>query len=242
MVARGSAQCLNLNCCLVLIPTCRHSRRDCGRTRLRFVVPFDALRQSHIFFGCAILFFTTLPCVSSIFCEFYPLCACLTRRKSAHLSLETNLVSFQRASQTAGNFCVEAHLVSLQGSSWWCVCLIAISIYGCASKYVQFILVHTSFTPCHVDSTLASMGQPISQSPTSPCIGSWSLSLCTSCPDFFVRTPLSRCEVLDVAIKKGNVIGIKLARPKSWDNVSGRACTASYKYLRCLGWNGIHSQ
>jgi respiratory burst oxidase len=36
-------------------------------------------------------------------------------------------------------------------------------------------------------------------------------------PRFLRETPLSRCEVLDVAIKKGNVIGIKLARPKSWD-------------------------
>ena len=36
-------------------------------------------------------------------------------------------------------------------------------------------------------------------------------------PRFLRETPLTKCEVLDIAIKKGNVVGIKLKRPKYWE-------------------------
>jgi respiratory burst oxidase len=60
IVARGSAQCLNLNYCLILLPVCRHVLTRLRATKLRFFFPFDTSMTVHIYLGIAILFFTVL--------------------------------------------------------------------------------------------------------------------------------------------------------------------------------------
>mmetsp|Transcript_11516 Transcript_11516/g.27865 ORF Transcript_11516/g.27865 Transcript_11516/m.27865 type:complete len:746 (-) Transcript_11516:24-2261(-) len=70
IVARGSAQCLNLNCSLILLPVCRHFLTWLRATRLRFVIPFDSSLEYHIYIGMAIAVFTTTHVAAHI-CDFH---------------------------------------------------------------------------------------------------------------------------------------------------------------------------
>lgn len=59
VVARGSAMCLNLNCALILIPIAKHLTTYLRSTRARFYLPLDASVEIHKILGAAILFWTT---------------------------------------------------------------------------------------------------------------------------------------------------------------------------------------
>ncbi|CAB9514877.1 oxidase homolog protein [Seminavis robusta] len=69
VVARGAAQCLNLNCALILIPMLRHVMTRLRQTKLRHYVPFDDLERIHILIGVAIAFWTTMH-VGAHICDF----------------------------------------------------------------------------------------------------------------------------------------------------------------------------
>jgi hypothetical protein len=62
VVARGSAQCINLNSALILLPVCRHvlTRFRGANKYMRKIFPFDSILQYHMFIGLAILLFTSL--------------------------------------------------------------------------------------------------------------------------------------------------------------------------------------
>jgi respiratory burst oxidase len=214
IVARGSAQCLNLNCCLILLPVCRHFLTRLRATRLRFYFPFDTLMECHIYFGIAILLFTTLH-VSAHVCDFY-------RFARAE---ETDIVALfgdklgeipdgiqERWTLMLGTNAGITGIIMLvclliaypftlwrqkKFNSFWythhllIVMLIALCFHGTGNLLEPFESVYWIMVP---------------------------LALYII-PRFIRETPLTACTVLDVAIKKGNVVGIKLQRPKYWDNV-----------------------
>jgi hypothetical protein len=68
VVARGSAQCLNLNCALILLPVCRQvlTRFRGANKYMRYIFPFDSALNYHICIGLAILFFTCLHVVGQL--------------------------------------------------------------------------------------------------------------------------------------------------------------------------------
>ncbi len=53
VVARGCAAALNLNALLVLLLSCKHLTTFLRRTRLRFYFPFDATGEAHVAIGAA---------------------------------------------------------------------------------------------------------------------------------------------------------------------------------------------
>ena len=76
VVARGSAQCLNLNCALILIPMARHAMtRIRLLPKIRHLFPFDSIVGIHILLGCAIMIWTVLH-VGAHICDFHRLAHC----------------------------------------------------------------------------------------------------------------------------------------------------------------------
>jgi len=73
IVARGAAQCLNLNTALILLPMARHVWTRVRATRARVYFPFmDALQEMHILVGCVLALWVTTH-VSAHICDFYRL-------------------------------------------------------------------------------------------------------------------------------------------------------------------------
>jgi respiratory burst oxidase len=69
-VARGAAQCLNLNAALVLLLVCRHFLTRLRATKLRWIFPFDASLEAHILVGIAFALFSTAHVCAHI-CDFH---------------------------------------------------------------------------------------------------------------------------------------------------------------------------
>jgi len=69
-VARGAAQLLNLNACLILLPICRHFLTWLRGTKFRDMFPFDASVEIHILIGIVIALFSTAHVCAHI-CDFY---------------------------------------------------------------------------------------------------------------------------------------------------------------------------
>jgi predicted ferric reductase len=70
-VARGCAQALNLNACLILLPICRHFVTLLRGTKFRDDwFPFDASIEIHILIGIVIALFSTAHVCAHI-CDFY---------------------------------------------------------------------------------------------------------------------------------------------------------------------------
>ena len=61
MIARGAANCLNLNCALILLPMCRHTLTKVrGFQRIRYLFPLDSMTAIHRIIGCAIAFWVVV--------------------------------------------------------------------------------------------------------------------------------------------------------------------------------------
>lgn len=181
-------------------------------TRLRFFVPFDAFLESHIFFGCAILLFATLH-VSAHVCDFYRFARADEADIYALFGDKLGVVPegitdrwtllLGTAAGITGIIMVVCMLIAypftrvrhkMFNSFWFThhlllVMLVALCFHGTANLLEPYQSVYWVMVPLALYFV----------------------------PRLLRETPLSRCEVLDVAIKKGNVVGIKLARPKYWD-------------------------
>ncbi|KAI2498586.1 respiratory burst oxidase-like protein [Fragilaria crotonensis] len=213
IVARGSAQCLNLNCCLILLPVCRHFLTRLRATRLRFFFPFDTLLESHIYFGIAILLFTTLH-VSAHVCDFY---------RFARAD-ETDIVALfgdklgeipdgiqERWTLMLGTTAGITGIIML-------VCLLV--AYPCTlwrqKKFNSFWYTHHLLIVMLIALCFHGTGNLLEPFQSVYWITvPFALYIV---PRVLRETPLTKCKVLDIAMKKGNVVGIKLQRPKYWDN------------------------
>lgn len=70
-VARGAAQALNLNACLILLPICHHFLTWLrGMPLVPLLFPFDASLEVHIGIGIVIALFSTAHCCAHA-CDFY---------------------------------------------------------------------------------------------------------------------------------------------------------------------------
>lgn len=101
IVARGSAQCLNLNCSLILFPVCRHLLTRFRATRLRFFFPFDAALECHIYIGIGIAILVTMH-VSAHICDFYRFARADESDKSFCSLVISWVATFQRESENGG--------------------------------------------------------------------------------------------------------------------------------------------
>jgi respiratory burst oxidase len=214
IVARGSAQCLNLNCCLILLPLCRHILTRLRATKLRFYFPFDSFMMSHIYFGIAILIFTILHVAAHV-CDFVN----FTHAEQADIMILFHDKDFDvpegvtdrwifllgTTAGITGVIMLVCMLIAYpftllrrkKFNSFWyshhllIVMLIALCFHGIGNLLEPFESVYWIMIP---------------------------LALYLF-PRFVRETSYSTRKILDIQVKKGNVVTIKLERPKNWDHL-----------------------
>jgi respiratory burst oxidase len=233
-VARGSAQCLNLNACLILLPICRRFITRLRATRLRFYFPFDAALESHIYLGCVILFFTTVHVCAHI-CDFhrfalademdiYALFGESLGVVPASIS-ERWLLLLQQPAGITGVIMVVCILVAYpltlvrhkHFDTFWLthhlllVMLVALCCHGIGNLLEPFASIYWIMVPMAL----------------------------YIIPRFWRESCLSECKVLDVKMKEGDVVGLKLQRPKSWDKYvkAGMYAFLNVPHVSCLEWH-----
>jgi respiratory burst oxidase len=214
IISRGSAQCLNLNCCLILLPVCRHVLTRLRATKLRFYFPFDTFLNSHITFGIAILFFTVLH-VGGHTCGFINFTYAdqediLLLMEGKNLDVPEGVWDRWKfllgtTAGITGIIMVVCMLIAYPFTIWrrskfntfWythhllLVMLIVLCFHGIGNLLEPFQSVYWMMIPL----TLYLI------------------------PRFLRETPYSTHQVLDIRVKKGKVVAIKLQRPKNWENL-----------------------
>ncbi|CAB9515739.1 oxidase homolog protein [Seminavis robusta] len=214
IVARGSANCLNLNCALILLPLCRHAL-----TRLRhvpnlsFYFPFDAVLEYHIVIGMAIAVFATSHICAHI-CDFYR----FARADETDIfTLFGNKLGDEIPEGIGARWALMLQQpAGITGLIMTSCLLVAYPMTQIRRKHFNvfwgthhLLLVMLVALCCHGIGNLLEPFQSVYW-----VIGPLLLYII---PRVWRETPLSTVEVLDVSLKKGNVIGLKLERPTSWD-------------------------
>jgi len=215
IVARGSAQCLNLNVFLILLPMCRHFiTRVRAFGKLRFWFPFDAVLEFHILVGIAIAVFTSAHVLAHI-CDF-------TRFASAD---EEDIIDLfgEKLGDTIPDTKRERWLlmlkqpVSITGVIMLvCMAIAYATIHGRRKHFNTFWTTHHLFLVMLVALCFHGMGSFLE--PFQSVYWVAGPLLLYLIPRFFRETKCATCQVLDVALKDGNVVGLKLAKPASWKN------------------------
>jgi respiratory burst oxidase len=235
VVARGSAQCLNLNCCLIMLPICRHLLTHLRATPLRFLFPFDAVLEYHIYIGIAIAIFVVMHVMAHM-CDFHRFSRAdegdiyalfgdkLGDDIPEGIGDRWKLLLATPAGIT-GIIMVVCMLIAYpftlrrrnSFNAFWVthhlliVMVIALCFHGMSSLLEPFQSVYWVMLP---------------------------LALYLI-PRAIRETPLSKVKVLDIEIKRGNVVGLKLARPKSWDAHirAGMYAHVNIPSISCLEWH-----
>jgi respiratory burst oxidase len=214
VVARGCAKCLNLNAFLILLPMCRRlvtQTRAIGKLRKLF--PFDVILEFHMMVGASIGFFASAHVAAHV-CDFNRFAAADEEDILALFGTKLGetippgkfdrwkLVLQSRAAIT-GIIMVISMVIAystIRGrrqrfNTFWfthhlfLVMLIALCFHGTANLLEPFQSVYWVGVP---------------------------LALYLS-SRFYRQTKWAQCEVVDIAIKGGNVIGLRLAKPASWN-------------------------
>ena len=68
-IARGSAQVINVNAFLILVPMCKHIMTYIRQSRLRFILPLDLYLETHMTIGTALVMFAIAHVFAHI-CDF----------------------------------------------------------------------------------------------------------------------------------------------------------------------------
>lgn len=237
IVARGSAQCLNLNCALILLPVCRHFMTGLRHyPSIKFYFPFDAILSYHMVIGTAIAFFITLH-VGAHMCDCY---------QFARADREDiiDLVGDKLGDDIPDGISERWMLLMRQravitGIIMTVCCLIAypLTLYR-RTHFNTFwaahhLLIVMLITLCfHGTGNLLEPYQSVYW-----LIGPLVLYML---PRIWRETPASRCKVLDITIQKGNVIGLKLKRPSSWDPPliqAGMYAFLNVPKVSCVEWH-----
>jgi respiratory burst oxidase len=234
VVARGAAQCLNFNCCLILLPICRRFLTRLRATKLRFLFPFDVVLEYHMWIGLAIAFFVTLH-VSAHICDFYRFARADQEDLYAlfgdklgvipdGISERWSLMLSQPAGVT-GIIMLVCMLVAYpfilirrkRFNAFWIthhlllVMLIALCFHGIGNLLEPFQSVYWVILPL----------------------------ILYFIPRMWRETPLSKAKVKDIQVKRGDVVHLQLERPKSWDkNVrAGMYAYINIPKVSCLEWH-----
>jgi len=218
VIARGAAQCLNLNACLILLPVCRHLlTRMRAAGHLRFWFPFDACLEFHMLVGLAILFFTLAHVLAHI-CDFH-------RFAKAD---RDDLVSL--FGDKLGN---PNQIPDSYGGRWLLLltqpaAITGVIMLGCMmiaypliltrrTHFNRFWLAHHLLLVMLVELCLHGTGNLLEHCQsiywvTPPLLFYFIPRLIRECGGVTV------CPVVDIAVKKGDVIGLRMQKPQSWEH------------------------
>jgi predicted ferric reductase len=232
VVARGSAQCLNLNCALILLPVCRHllTRLRISvhhHKYMRYIFPFDSIMHYHVFIGMSILFFTILH-VGAHVCDFHRFSIAPEQdlvdlfgnkfgTKIPDSPVDRWVMLFQTPVAITGIIMLLCMIIAYPltrirrshfNTFWWShqlllIMLVALCFHGMGSLVEPFQSVYWIMVPL----------------------------ACYLVPRLLRETPRSNCDVLSVTVQKGNVIRLRLAKPDSWTKSSSVLQAGMYAYL-----------
>jgi respiratory burst oxidase len=214
IVARGSAQCLNLNCCLILLPICRHVLTRLRATKLRFYFPFDSFMLSHTFFGIAILIFTIIH-VSAHACGFISFSH--ADKDDILLLLHNNDIDIPEGAADRWLFLLRTP-AAITGIIMLVCILIAYPFTLCRRhKFNSFWYTHHLFLIMLIALCFHGTGNLLE--PFESVY--WIMIPLTLyiIPRFLRETPYSTQKILDMSVKKGDVVALKLERPKNWEKI-----------------------
>jgi respiratory burst oxidase len=214
IVARGSAQCLNLNCCLILLPICRHVLTRMRATKLRFYFPFDSFIASHTFLGIAILIFTIMH-VSAHVCGF---------SSFSHANKEDILLLLRIDDANFPDGAIDRWLYLLRTPA----AITGIMMMVCMLIAYPFTLYRrqnfNSFWYTH--HLLIFMLLALCFHGTGNVLEHYESVYWIMLPLFLYLVPrvlretsYSTRKIIDMSIKKGDVVALKLERPKNWENL-----------------------
>ncbi|CAB9524713.1 generating NADPH oxidase heavy chain subunit [Seminavis robusta] len=216
VAARGAAQCLNLNCALILLPMCRHFLTRLRGTSARFYFPFDSALDVHKLLGAAILWWTLVH-VGAHLCDFHRLAHAdedalfelVGDKLGDHIPSSPagrwNLALFHTRAGVTGIIMVLCMIIAYplihfrrqHFNAFWTshhlllVMLIALCIHGTGGLLENYQSVFWLMIPLALYFT----------------------------PRFVRETPLSRTGVISAKIKNGDVLCLRLGKPRHWDSV-----------------------
>ena len=213
-VARASAKCLNLNAFLILLPMCRHlvtRMRAFGKLRLWF--PFDATLEYHMIVGVVMAAFTVAH-VGAHMCDF-------TRFAEADVQDIFALVGTKLGETIPESKAGRWMLLLKQPAGitgvimLLCTGVAYATIRARRKNFNTFWITHHLFLVMLICLCFHGVGGLLE--PFQSVYWVAGPLLLYLLPKLFRQTKYAQCQVLDIAIKGGNVVGLKLAKPASWN-------------------------
>jgi respiratory burst oxidase len=234
-VARGSAQCLNLNACLILLPICRHFFTRLRATHLRFIFPFDAVLDYHMFIGLVMAGLVVVH-VSAHVCDFH-------RFAHAEESAIRVLFGSKLGDDIPESVSDRWKLLLRQPAAITGILMVACMVlafpfilyrrtnfnaFWVTHHFLLVLLVALCF---HGSGSLLEPFQSVYW-----LMGPLALYLI---PRLWRESPMSQTKVLDISVKEGNIVGLKLARPPAWDGYvkAGMYAFINVPKVSCLEWH-----
>lgn len=216
VVARGAAQCLNLNCALILLPMGRHFITRLRATRARHYFPFDHILDVHMLLGGAIAFWTVIH-VSAHICDFHRLASQATEEE-IHALIGDKLG--EDIPEDPGERWALA-LGSKAGVTGIIMVVCILTAYPFIKYrrekfnpfwYTHHLLIVMLIALCiHGTDELLEPAQSV-----------WWLIIPLGLymvPRLLRETYCSKSTVIDAKVKKGGVLALRLQKPAHWDSV-----------------------
>jgi predicted ferric reductase len=265
VVARGAAMCLNLNACLILLPLCRHfwtfvqrspalrccslfpeqyyryyHRKKPRRLHWSSWLPLDQWVLIHKVVGAVFLYWTLLHCAAHA-CDFH--------RFANHPFEEDLLVLFPDVdtmpSDPAGRWkFILQQPAAITGMVMVCCIILAypLILYRHKFGYNVFWYSHHLLLVMLVTLLFHGMGHLL-EPPKSylwvgvPCIlymipRIWREVACLFCPQV-------RAQVLELSIKPGNLVCLKMTKPSCWEGclLAGMYANLNIPYISSVQWH-----
>lgn len=235
-VARGCAQLLNLNACLILLPICRHFFTWLRCTRARYLFPFDASIEIHILIGIVIALFSTAHCCAHV-CDFYRFARADADDIYALFGDKLGPIPDGKAARWG---LLLRQPAAITGIIMVVCMLIAYgAIYFRRKRFNVFWYSHHLLVImlialcCHGIGNLLEPFQSVYW-----VIGPLLLYII---PRFLRETKCSNTSILDTSVMDGEILSLKVAKPTGmtpWNNVqSGMYAFLNIPAVSCVEWH-----
>jgi len=209
-VARGSASALNLNAFLVLLVMCKHFMTLLRKTPLRFCVLFDGIQEAHILIGVVFgLFALSHTCAHM--CDFYRLG--IANDEDVNALFPTRNIPQSPSARWGYMLSTRAGITGII----MVVCLVIAYSFAINRTrhfnsfwYTHHLLLVMVICLCiHGTGNLLEPYQSLYW-----VIGPLALY---AIPRIWRETPLSTTDVIKIEIKKGDVVQLRLKKPKYYN-------------------------
>jgi len=223
IVARGAAQTLNFNACVVLLPICRHLLTHMRSTWVRFLFPFDAALEFHMLVGIMIGLFSTAH-VSAHICDWTRFANADEEEIIALFGDKLGDIPQSKAGRWKLLFENRAGYTGL--IMVFCLAFAYSTILTRRKHFNLFwyshhlLVVFLAALCFHGTGNLLEPFQSVY----------WIMGplFCYLAPRFYRETKCSEVKIIDVQIKIGDVIALRLQKPSTWE---GRVQAGMYAFL-----------